>query len=97
MIRTYRELGRVLAALGIAVCYWVYGAGLLLLFFALSTSTLNFVWLSFFRPAFYLPAVLVVVYLLLLRKNKGLFLESLIFFLALSLAVLWTLELIIFI
>jgi len=97
MIVTYRELGRILAALVVAACYWAFGAVLLLVLFGLSTSTLNFVWLGLFRPVFYLPAVLVVVYLFLFRKNKGLFLDSLMFLLALSLAVFWTLELIAFI
>jgi len=97
MIFTYKELGRILGALLVAACYWGLGAGLLLLFFALSVSTFSFVWLSLFRPVFYLPAVLVVVYLYHFRRSKGLFSESLMFFLALSLAVLWTLELIAFI
>ena len=97
MIFTYRKLGRILAALLVTACYWVLGAGLLLLFFALSVSTVNFAWLSLFRLVFYLPAVLVVVYLFLFRKNKGVFLESLMFFLSLSLTVFWTIELIPFI
>jgi hypothetical protein len=97
MIITYRELGIILAALLVAACYWLLGAVLLFLFFVLSVSTVSFVWLSLFRPVFYLPAVLIVVYLFVFRKKKGLFLESLMFFLALSLAVFWTLELIVFI
>jgi hypothetical protein len=69
----------------------------LLVFFGLSVTTVNFVWMGLFRPVFYLPAVLLMVYLFLFRKNKGLFLDSLMFLLALSLAVLWTIELVIFI
>ncbi len=97
MIFTYRKLGRILTALLVAASYWVSGAVLLLLFFGLSVSMVNFFWLGFFRLVFYLPAVLIVAYLSFFRKNKGLFLESLLFFLALSLAVFWTLELIVFI
>lgn len=97
MIVPYKNIGRVIAALFVTACYWALGAVLLLVFFALSVSTVNFVWMGLFRPMFYLPAVLLVVYLFLFRKNKGLFLESLMFLLTLSLAVLWTIELIIFI
>ena len=97
MTITYRELGRILAALLVAASYWVYGAALLFLFFSLSVVTLNFIWLDLFRPAFYIPGIILTVYLLLFRKKKGLFLESLTFFLALSLAVFFTLELIAFI
>ena len=96
MTITVRSVGMVLAALAVAGVYWIYGAGLLLGTFALSVSQLNFTWLALFRPLFYAPAVMAVGYLLLFRKGKSLFLESLVFFLALSLAILWTLELIIF-
>jgi hypothetical protein len=97
MIITYRELGRILAAFLVTACYWVLGAVLILLFFALSVSTPNFVWLSLFRPAFYLPGIIAVVYLYFFKKKRGLFSESLAFLLALSLAIFWTLELIIYI
>jgi hypothetical protein len=97
MIVPYGKIGRILAALLVTVCYWGLGAGLLLVFFGLSVTTVNFVWMGLFRPVFYLPAVLLMVYLFLFRKNKGLFLDSLMFLLALSLAVLWTIELVIFI
>ena len=97
MIITYRELGRILAALLVTACYWVLGAGLILLLFALSVSTPNFVWLSLFRPAFYLPGIIAVVYLYFFKEKRGLFSESLAFLLTLSLAMFLTLELIIYI
>ena len=97
MIVPYKNIGRVLAALFVTACYWALGAVLLLVFFALSVSTVNFVWMGLFRPVFYLPAILAVVYLFFFRKDKGLFLESLMFLLALSLAIFWTLEVIAFV
>lgn len=60
-------------------------------------STLSFFWLDVFRPAYYIPGMVIVVYLYAFRKNRGLFLESLAFFMALSMAMIFTLEMIIYI
>jgi len=98
MTFTYKHFGGILAAMVVTALYWVYGAALLLALFAVSAEfTKNFVWLSLFRPLFYLPGILAVVYLYFLKKNRGLFSEPLAFLLTLSLAMLWTLELIIYI
>ena len=91
------KVGRVFAAIGVTALYWIYGAGMLLLLFMQFSATLNFIWLDLFRPVFYLPAIALVFYLYFLRKDKGLFLESLTFLLSLSLAMLWTLELIVYV
>ena len=89
---------RILAAIVVAALYWVYGAALVFVLFVVSAVfTLNFVWLSLFRPAFYLPGIIIVVYLYLVKKKRGIFSESLAFLLTLSLVMFWTLELIVFI
>jgi len=94
-IKKYR---RIFAAIVVTALYWVYGAALVFVLFALSAVfTLNFVWLSLFRPAFYLPGIIIVVYLYLVKKKLGLFSESLAFLITLSLAMFWTLELIVLI
>jgi hypothetical protein len=93
----FREIGIVFAAFVVSVLYLGYGAGLLLILFMQFSATLNFIWLDIFRPVFYLPGIIVVVYIYLKRKDRGLFLDSLGFILALLLAMLWTLELIILI
>jgi hypothetical protein len=93
-----KQPGRILAAIVVTALYWVYGAALVFVLFALSAVfTLNFGWLSLFRPLFYLPGIIAVVYLYFFKKKLGMFSESLIFLLALSLAMFLTLELIIFI
>jgi hypothetical protein len=93
----YSIVGRMLTAVGVTALYWIYGAGMLFLFFYQFVATLSFIWLDIFRPIFYIPGIIVVVYLYFFKKNKGLFLESLEFLLSLSLAMLLTLELIIYI
>jgi len=95
MTVSIREIGTVLAALLVTGLYWVYGAGLTL--FSLSQVVRSFFWLDLFRPLFYLPGVIVVAYLYFFKKKRGLFSESLAFLLTLSLAMFWTLELIIYI
>ncbi len=90
-----REVGSVLAALGVTAVYLVYGA--IIGFFLFMEIEYSFFWLPLFRPMFYLPGIIVVIYLYLFKKKRGLFLESLAFLLALLLAVLLTLELIIYI
>lgn len=97
MTVNFRNVGIVLAAVVVTGLYWVLGAGLLILCWIKFASTLSFFWLDVFRPAYYIPGMVVVVYLYAFRKNRGLFLESLAFLMALSMAMIFTLELIIYI
>jgi hypothetical protein len=90
-----REVGTMFAALIVTGLYWAYGAGLTL--FSLSQVAKSFLWLDLFRPLFYIPGVIAVIYLYFFKKKRGLFSESLAFLLTLSLVMFWTLELIIFI
>ena len=92
-----RNVGIVLAAVIVTGLYWVLGAGLLILFWMKFASTLSFFWLDIFRPVYYLPGMVIVVYLYGFRKNRGLFSESLAFLMTLSMAIIFTLELIIYI
>ena len=92
-----RNVGIVLAAVVVTGLYWVLRAGFLILFWMKFASTLSFFWLDIFRPTYYLPGMVVVVYLYGFKKNRGLFSESLAFLMALSMAIIFTLELIIYI
>jgi hypothetical protein len=93
MTISIRKVGTVLAAFMTTGLYWVYGSALTL--FSLSQVVHSFFWLDLFRPLFYLPGIIAVVYLYFFMKKRGLFSESLAFLLTLSLAMFWTLELII--
>lgn len=97
MTVNFGRASRVFAAIFVVGLYWVFGAGLLVLFFIQFANTLSFFWFDLFRPAFYLPGLVSMVYLYVFRKEKGLFLQSLEFLLALSLTIFFTLELIIYI
>jgi hypothetical protein len=98
MTAPIKQPGRILAAMVVTALYWFYGAALVFILFAMSAVfTLNFFWLSLFRPLFYIPGVIAVVYLYFFKKKRGLFSESLAFLLILSLAMFLTLELIIYI
>ena len=97
MTVTLRNVGIVLAAVVVTGLYWGLGAGLLLLCYVQFASTLSFFWLDLFRPAYYIPGLVIVAYLYGFRKNRGLFSESLAFLMALSMAMIFTLELIIYI
>jgi len=92
-----RNVATVLAAVVVTCIYWGLGAGLLLLCYVKFASTLSFFWLDLFRPAYYIPGLVIVVYLYGFRKNRGLFSESLAFLMALSMAIIVTLELIVYI
>jgi hypothetical protein len=94
---TLRNIGIVLAAVVVTCLYWGLGAGFLILCYVKFASTLSFFWLDLFRPAYYIPGLVVVVYRYGFRKNRGLFSESLAFLMALSMAMIFTLELIIYI
>jgi len=85
------RIARILAAFGVVGLYWIYG---IVLLYSL-TIVYRFVWMKFFKPAFYLPALCIVVYLYLIKKRRGMFLESLAFLMALSMVMLLTVELII--
>jgi len=85
------RITRILAAFGVVGLYWIYG---IVLLYSL-TIVYRFVWMKFFKPAFYLPALCTVVYLYLIKKRRGIFLEYLAFLMALTIAVFFTLELII--
>lgn len=85
------------AAFVVTILYWIFGVGLQLFFFMQFASSLNFFWFDVFRPAFYIPGIIIVIYIYYFKKDRGLFSESLAFLLAGSLAIFWTLELIIFI
>ena len=91
------EVGRIFAAFLVTVLYGVYGVGLIFLLFMQMAATRNLIWLDLFRPLFYSPVIVILVYLYYFKKDKGLFLESLAFLLTLSLAMLWTLEIIVYI
>ena len=93
---SFGKVGRILGALVTTALYGVYGVGLFYLLFTRMAASRNFMWLEFFRPGFYLPAAIIVAYLYIFKKKRGLFLDSLAFLLALSLAMFWTLELIVF-
>ena len=92
-----RNVGIVLAAVVVTGLYWALGAGMILLCYVKFASTLSFFWLDLFRPAYYIPGMIVVVYLYGFRKNRGLFLESFAFLMALSMAIIFTLEIIIYV
>ena len=77
-------IGKILAALVV-----------LALFFVCTLAIYYFFGVGFFRLAFYLPALGIVLFLYLDKKKRGFFLESLAFLLALSLAVVTTLDLIV--
>lgn len=91
-----RNVVKVLAAVVITGLYWVLGAGSLLLCYMKFASTLSFFWLDVFRPSYYIPGMVIEVYLYAFRKNRGLFMESLAFLMALSMAIFFTLEIIIY-
>jgi len=92
-----RYVGIVFVAVVVTGLYWVLGAGLLILCWLKFASTLSFFWLDVFRPAYYILGMVIVVYLYLFRKNRGLFLESLAFLMTLSMAIIFTLEIIVYI
>ena len=92
-----RNIGIGLAAVVVTGLYWGLGTGFLLLCYVKFASTLSFFWLDLFRPAYYIPGMIVVVYLYGFRKNRGLFLESFAFLMALSMAIIFTLEIIIYV
>lgn len=92
-----RNIGIVLAAIVVTGLYWALGAGFLLLCYMKFASTLSFFWLDVFRPAYYIPGLVIMVYLYGFKKNRGLFLESLAFLMAFSMALIFTLEMIIYI
>jgi hypothetical protein len=81
--RVLGGIGKILAALVV-----------LALFFVGTLAIYYFFGEGFFRLAFYLPALGIVLFLYLGKKKRGVFLESLAFLLALSLAVVTTLDLI---
>lgn len=92
-----RNVGIVLSAVVVTGLYWGLGAGLLLLCYVKFASTLSFFWLDVFRPVYYIPGMVIVVYLYAFRKKRGLFLDSLAFLMALSMAIIFTLEIIVYI
>ena len=85
------RITRVLAAFGVVGLYWIYG---IVLLYSL-TIVHRFVWMKFFKPAFYLPALCTVIFLYLIKKKRGTFLETFAFLMALTIAMLFTMELII--
>jgi hypothetical protein len=80
------------AALLVVGVYWVYG--FVLIYWV--TIVTRFIWMKYFKLAFYLPAIFTLVYLYVFKKKMGLFSESLTFLLSLTLVILFTLELIAF-
>jgi hypothetical protein len=78
------KIGKVLAALVVSA-----------LFFLCTLATYYSFGVGFFRFGFYLPALGIVLFLYFGKKKRGFFLESLAFVLALSLAVVTTLDLIV--
>jgi hypothetical protein len=85
-------IARMFTALIAVGLYWASGIAIIFIFMAYC-----YYWLELFRPMFYLPACIAISYLHFFRKNKGVFLESIKFLLDLSLTVLFTIELIIYI
>ncbi len=92
-----RNVDIVFAAVVVTGLYWVFGAGLILLCYVEFASTLNSFWLDVFRPTYCISGMAIVVFLYGFKKNRGLFLESLAFFMALSMAMIYTLEMIIYV
>ena len=82
---------KVLGRIGISAAALVISA----LFFVGTLAIYYFFGVSFFRLGFYLPALGIVLFLYLAKKQRGFFSESLAFLLALLLVIVITLDLIV--